>query len=181
VRWRLLVLAAAAAVLAVPTVAAAVVRQDDGNDTRGLLDVRRVVFEDEARPLRWTITTFQGWTVDKLWDHGNFVIELDVRGDEAVDERIVVRSDGQKLRGALMVVKANGDEVERELVPVTSPNHRTASIAIAFRKLRVGAARTSYLWAATTLYTADPCPRTCVDRAPDEGSVEQPFGRTGPR
>jgi hypothetical protein len=47
------------------------------------------------------------------------------------------------------------------------------SIEFPIKTLEFGRFRESYFWWATTSFTADTCRRTCIDRAPDAGSVEQ--------
>jgi hypothetical protein len=58
-------------------------------------------------------------------------------------------------------------------VKVRRKTSNGASVSVPIKSLEFGGFRTSYFWWATTTFTSDRCRRTCVDRAPDDGSVEQ--------
>jgi hypothetical protein len=67
--------------LALPVLAAFVVAVDDPADTRGLLDVHQVRFDDASDGLpAWTVITFDEWTVRQIWDRGNVLLHLDTFG-----------------------------------------------------------------------------------------------------
>ena len=57
------------------------------------LDLREVGFDHVGAPT-WRLSTFSTWTVRSIWDLGNFIVQLDTRGDAAADYVAVVRSDG---------------------------------------------------------------------------------------
>lgn len=147
--------------------------QNDGNDTRGRLDLRAVRFDHPPGPLEWTFITFQEWSPARLFDRGFLVVELETRGDEAIDHLVVVRSEGRELVGTLFRIRSDGSQVEVARVKAGKGGKRTAWVSFALRKLSIGRSRTSYFWAAASTFTGAACPRTCVDRAPDEGMVEQ--------
>lgn len=149
--------------------------QDDPNDTNGRLDVRAVRLAHADGPPRWTFVTFARWTVAQVWDRGYLVVQLDTRGDDAIDHLVVLRSDGRHLRGTLYRVRGDGREVEMGALPSDKEGPRAASVAIALRKLSIGRARTAYFWAAVSSFIGDACSRPCLDRLPDDGMVEQPL------
>lgn len=147
----------------------------DPNDTRGRLDVRAVRFEHESGPPSWRFVMFSGWTVREVWDVGYLVVQLDTRGDPEVDYFMLVRSDGAKLVGTLYRVRENGTQATMGTVAAGKSGPRRATVSVALHKLTVGSFRTSYFWSAITSLSASSCPRTCIDRIPDEGMVEQPL------
>jgi hypothetical protein len=147
--------------------------QTDANDTSGRLDVQAVEFEHDSKPMRWRIVTFAGWTVHELWDEGYLVVELDTKGDEAIDFLAVVRSDGRHLVASLLAVRSDGTQKEIGELPAGKDGRRAAEVLVALRKLTIGPNRTSYHWSVLSSFTGSACPRTCLDRVPDEGMVEQ--------
>ena len=161
-----------AGALALPAFGASHTDTQDPNDTPGLLDVREVRF-DHSPALRWTFDTFARWTVERIWDHGTFVVQLDTHGDEEMDTLIVVRSDGRELQATLLDLKRDGREVQRAVLNARKENARSLSVAVALHRLQIGRGRTSYLWSALSIFTGSACRRTCLDRIPDEGSIEQ--------
>jgi hypothetical protein len=148
--------------------------QNDRNDTEGLLDLRAVRFDHE-RPVTWTFVTFAAWRPREIHDRGYFVVELDTRRDEAVDYFILLRSIGQDLQASLHRVRSDGTQVEMAKLQARKEGGRSARVELALRKIVIARRRTAYYWSATSLFTGGPCPRTCIDRAPDTGMVEQPL------
>ena len=172
---RRIVAVAVAAIVILPALVAVAVshsNQVDGNDTDGLLDLREVAFDHHPAP-RWTFETFARWSVDRIWDHGYFLVQLDTRGDEDPDVLLIVRSDGRDVTGSLVELRRDGRQVERSALEVRRPSGRSVSVAVLLRKLGIGRGRTAYSWSALSIFTGSACPRTCVDRVPDEGTVEQ--------
>ena len=84
---------------------------EDPNDTRGLLDVRRVWFEPEAAPPRWTVVTFSPWTEELTRDRGYVFVYLDTMGDERFDFYALIRSNGRRLSGSLWRDPKKGSDV----------------------------------------------------------------------
>jgi hypothetical protein len=101
------------------------------------------------------------------------VVELDTRGDEAIDHLAVVRSDGRDLEGVLYRVRRDGGQVGIGTIDADRDGARGAAVSVALRRLRIGAGRISYRWAVVTTFTGPGCPRTCIDLVPDGGMVEQ--------
>jgi hypothetical protein len=147
--------------------------QPDPNDTEGRLDLREVTLDHHPGPPTWTATTFRRWTIDQIWDTGFVIVELDTRGDEAIDHRLVVGSDGAELVAHLYRVRRNGTQVELASIGADKGGPRTLSVWVALRKLSIGANRTAYSWSVLSTFVGSACPRTCVDRVPDAGMVEQ--------
>jgi hypothetical protein len=146
--------------------------QKDGNDVDGRLDVRAVRFDHNPAP-SWTFVTFGSWTLEEIWDRGQFVVRLDTRADEDNDLLIVVRSDGRQMLANLFRIRADGREIDLGKVQVDKISRRGLEVTVALRKLGVGRGRTSYTWTALALLTSASCRTVCIDRIPDEGRVEQ--------
>ena len=147
--------------------------QPDPNDTDGRLDLRKVVFDHHPGPPRWTATSFQRWTAEQIWDRGYVIVELDTRGDEAVDYLLVVGSDGTELGGHLFRIRRDGTQVELATIDTEKAGSRSAEVSVALHKLSIGSERTAYYWAVLSSLVGSACPQTCLDRVPDAGMVEQ--------
>ena len=164
-------IAAAALALAVPAVANHTSPQD-GNDTEGLLDLRTVRLGHQ-RPLVWTFLTIARWRPRQIYDRGYFVVELDTRGDQTIDYVVVLRSRRQEMLGTLHRVLANGTQAEMAKLRSDKFGGRSAWVALGLGRVLIGPRRTSFFWAASSLYTGTQGPSTCIDRAPDPGFVEE--------
>jgi hypothetical protein len=149
--------------------------QADPNDTDGRLDVSVVEFDHEARPLQWRIRTYGAWTVPEMWDRGYLVVQLDTKGGPAVDHFVLVRSDGRRLLATLYAIRSDGTEHAIARVRAGKDGARTATVDLALHKLPFGRSRASYFWSVLSTFTGSVCPRTCLDRVPDEGMIEQPL------
>jgi hypothetical protein len=146
--------------------------QTDPNDTSGPLDAKAVRFTHGGAP-RWQVQTFARWTVNGIWDHGYLVVELDTRADESIDHLLIVRSDGRDLLATLYRVRADGRQIALGAVEADKAGGRGAWVQVALHKLAIGSGRTSYSWSLVTSFTGAGCARTCFDRVPDVGMVEQ--------
>jgi hypothetical protein len=145
----------------------------DPNDVDGRLDLKQVLLRHDADPYVWTLKTFRGWKPREMWDRGFLLIELDTRRDEEVDYIALVRSTGRRLEGVLLGTRRNGRQVRIRDLDAWKAGPDGAGLALPFDAVRFGEGRTSFLWSGTSLFTGSACPRTCIDRAPDEGMVEQ--------
>jgi hypothetical protein len=171
---RRLALAIAGLVLALALAIPAMARhsdQGDPNDTAGRLDLRAV--DHHPGPPRWTATSFQRWTEEQIWDRGFLIVELDTRGDEAVDHLLVVGSDGTELVAHLYRIRRDGTQAELATIDTDKVGWRSAAVSVALHKLSIGPNRTAYYWAVLSSLVGSACPQTCLDRVPDEGMVEQ--------
>jgi len=165
-------LVAALLALALPA-GATHTNQVDPNDAQGRLDVQVVEFDHDAKPMRWRIVTFAAWTMHEMWDQGNLIVQLDTKGDDAIDYLAAVRSEGRRLVATLLAVRSDGTQKVIDELPVGKDGTRAAAIFIALRKLTIGPSRTSFFWSVLSSFTGNACPRTCLDHVPDEGMVEQ--------
>ncbi len=175
-RSRIAGVLAAALVVAVAGLAFAVrVRITDPDDTTGVLDVREVRFtHPSGEPPAWTVITARNWTIGSLWDRGYVFVQLDARGAPSADHYALIRSDGLRLRADLFrVLRTDGADVHLRTLTVWRKANDSVSVKIPLKALRFGPSRTSYRWWVVTSLTSEKCPRGCLDRVPDEGSVEQ--------
>jgi hypothetical protein len=148
----------------------------DPNDTRGLLDVRRVWFEPEADPTRWTIVTFSPWTPELTRDRGFVFVFLDTMGDQRFDYYAVIVSNGRHLSGSLWRDPKRGPDVRLLGLDVRRDSDTNVAVRIPLDTLEIGGVRTVYRWSVVTTFTGRVCRATCIDRIPDDGTFEQPIG-----
>jgi len=167
----------AAALAADPPMRAQV---EDPNDTRGLLDVRRVWFEPEADPLRWTIVTFSPWTAELTRDRGFVFVFLDTMGNPRFDFHALIHSNGRRLSGSLWRDPKRGPDVRLLGLDVRRDSDLNVSVRIPVGRLEIGGLRTVYRWSVVTTFSGRVCRTTCVDRVPDVGAFEQPTGAVTP-
>jgi hypothetical protein len=147
----------------------------DANDTRGLLDVRRVWFEPEADPPRWTIVTFSPWTPELTRDRGFVFVFVDTMGDQRFDYYAVIVSNGRHLSGSLWRDPRRGLDVRLLGLDVRRDSDMDVAVRIPLDKLEIGGVRTVYRWSVVTTFTGRVCRATCIDRIPDDGTFEQPL------
>jgi hypothetical protein len=152
----------------------------DPNDTRGMLDVRRVWFEPEAGPPRWTVVTYRPWTEELTRDRGYVFVYLDTMGDEGFDFYALILSNGRRLSGSLWRDPKNGSDVRISGLDVKRDSDLNVAVRIPLGLLDVGEFRTAYRWTVVTTFTGHVCRATCVDRVPDEGTFEYPIGSLTP-
>jgi hypothetical protein len=154
---------------------------DDGNDTRGLLDLRAVVLRHDHGPYTWAFQTFSRWSARRIWDAGFFVVELDTLGSPATDYVVVVRSDGRSMSADLFRRRGGGEEVHRRRLSAWRSGSRGVDVEVPRLSLRIGANRFSFFWSATSLFTGRRCAKSCTDRAPDgDTMVEELLGAASP-
>ena len=144
----------------------------DPNDTKGVLDVQRVRLDHEGGT-EVTLITFAEWTPASIWDQGNAYVFLDTEADEAPEYFVLVRSLGADLQATLWRDRRDRRDMYLRKVAVRRKSPDGVSVALPIKSLEFGPARDSYFWWAATSFTGRLCRRTCLDRAPDEGSVEQ--------
>ena len=94
--------AALTVVVAIVAIAAPRVHTDtnDPNDTRGVLDVRRVRLAHQTGT-EVTVLTFAKWAPPAIWDRGNAYVFFDTQGGPEAEYFILVRSMGTKLHASL--------------------------------------------------------------------------------
>jgi hypothetical protein len=153
--------------------------QVDPDDTDGKLDLEQAAFDHEGAP-SWRMATFSSWTVRSIWDRGTFIVQLDTKGDPAVDFVAVVRSDGRRLVAALYRLRRDGREIELTALRTSKGGSKAATVTIPLREVSIGPNRTAYHWSVVSSFTGGNCTRTCLDAVPDEGMVEQPLTSVSP-
>jgi len=145
----------------------------DPNDVDGRLDLDQVWLRHDTDPFVWIFETFREWKPREMWDRGYLLVELDTRGSEGVDYVALIRSNGRRLEGVLLRTRRDGRQVKVLDLDAWKAGPDGAGIAVPLDALRFRVGRTSFLWSASTLFTGRTCTTTCIDRAPDEGMVEQ--------
>jgi hypothetical protein len=154
---------------------------DDGNDARGLLDLRAVVLRHDHGPYAWVFQTFSRWSVRRIWDAGFFLVELDTLGSPAIDYVVIVRSDGRSMSADLFRRRSGGEEAHRRRLSAWRAGSRGVGVEVPRLSLRIGLNRLSFFWSATSLFTGRRCAKTCADRAPDgDAMVEELLGTASP-
>jgi len=148
----------------------------DPNDVRGKLDIREVQLAHREAPPVWTVVTFQKWRIREMWDRGYVLVFLDTMGTADPDYFALVRSDGERMRATLYRDRRKAADVAVRKLRTWRRGGRSVSVAVPLRFLEFGPHRTSHLWWAQTLKSGPACRRICIDRAPDDGAVEQPLG-----
>lgn len=170
---RKLVVFVAALSLSVPFLASARhVDLDDPDDTRGLLDVRRVdSFGGKDRP-KWEIRTYERWRAVEIWDGGWGLVHLDTFGDERFDYYVLVRSNGSRLVGSLYLDRPQKDDRRVGNVKVDKPDRRSMLVILDLDDVRRRGSR-SYRWFVRTLFMSGRCKEVCIDRVPDTSAVTE--------
>jgi hypothetical protein len=157
----------------------------DPNDTKGVLDVRRLRLRHGDVSHRFTVMTFSNWSIPRLWDAGHVFVMLDTGGGSDADHYVHVRSDGRRLIGSLWRVRS-GRDARLGRVVVRRPSADAVTVRVRLSDLAFGPNRTRYFWWVYTTFVGSRCRVTCIDRAPRSGSIEQalptpaPTGPTGP-
>ena len=151
-------------------------RVDDPNDTKGALDIRRIWFEPDAGPPRWTVVLYSAWPSDQLRDRGFLFVFLDTIGDPDDDYYAAIRSDGRRLTGSLWRTPRHGPDVRLAGLVVKRGSDPNIVVQIPLNQLEIGGFRAVYRWWAISTFSGRVCRTTCVDAVPDEGAFEQPIG-----
>jgi hypothetical protein len=153
----------------------------DGDDVKGMLDVRRV--ENFGKPVnpRWKILTIGGSTAKELWDHGFFLVYLDTFGDSRFDYYALVASKGSKMKGTLWRDPANKRDRKVGTFPVWRESMRSVTLRLPLSKVNTGGKkRLTYRWFVKTLFTSTNCRKVCIDRAPNKNAVTESNGKPSP-
>ena len=142
----------------------------DANDTKGLLDIRRV---EMPKGGHWKVTSWVRWKTETLWDRGFTFVYLDTFGGSRADYYVLVSSNGRKLTGVLHRDPERGNDRRIRAVRARHPSAKVVTVAIPMDRLRrrdTGLFR----WYVLTTMSGDNCRRVCFDRAPDSGSIAEP-------
>ncbi|MGH2776780.1 MAG: hypothetical protein ACRDJT_15325 [Actinomycetota bacterium] len=146
----------------------------DGNDVRGMLDIRKVQTFGRNKNPGWKIITFSRITAREMRDTGFLMVYLDTFDDSRFDYYALVSSNGSRVQGTLWRDPA-GNKRDRRVgkLPAWRPNQRSVSLRVPLSKMNTGGkSRTVYRWFVKTLFTGDNCRRVCIDRAPNNALKE---------
>jgi hypothetical protein len=166
--------AALTVVVAIVAIAAPRVHTDtnDPNDAKGVLDVRRVRLA-HGEGTEVTVLTFAKWAPQAIWDRGNAYVFLDTQAGPEAEYFIMVRSTGAKLHASLWRERAARRDVFLKNVKVRRKTSDGLSVRVPIKAMEFGGFRDSYTWWTVTSFTGEICRRACIDRAPDDGALEQ--------
>jgi hypothetical protein len=174
-RWwwglRRVALVALAILVAAAVLAYAKSQIDDPNDTKGVLDVKKVDLAAGKRP-RFKAVTFGRWTVDRVRDRGYVLVYLDTFGGERFDYYALARSNGKKMVARLFRDRSKKKDRVVSSLNTWRPSKGAVSVRVPLAKVRVGDARLDYRWYVLTLFTGPSCKKVCFDAAPDDPVTE---------
>jgi hypothetical protein len=163
---------AVAAIVAASALARAPVQLEDPNDVRGPLDVRVVSLEEVDGPT-WSVEIQLPWSPPKTWDRAFLFVYLDTIGDQRADAYALVRSTGTELSGSLWRDPRRGNDIKLRPLGIDRVSPRVTSLRIPLASVEIGRFRSVYRWWVVSTFSGDACRRTCIDRVPDAGAVEQ--------
>lgn len=146
----------------------------DGDDTRGLLDVRTVKVAGSERPT-WQIITFSGWEAGRLWDKGYFLVRLDTFGGARYDYYALVRSNGDRMKATLVRDRQNKRDLTVSRLRAWHPTRSSVKVRVPLWKMRLGRRRVEYLWQVQSLFSDKDCVRICIDDVPDHVGIAEPI------
>jgi hypothetical protein len=169
-----LALVVAAAAVVMPLLARANhVDVADGNDVRGLLDIKRVEMVGVRKP-SFKVNTYGWWTTREVFERGFVLVFFDVRGTERSDYYALARSTGSRVVGTLHRDRPYKPDYRVSWLNAWRVGNRSISIKVPLRKMNFGSARVVYRWYAETLFTGNRCRRVCFDFAPNNETVTEP-------
>lgn len=145
--------------LIAPSAFAHTFTRSDGNDTRGLLDLKAASVKHVNDNLVFTVTAFSRWRKSQLERDSYFLIGLDRDDDTDLDRCAVIYYYGGRLRGAM----TNCGRRTFTLLPVSKPNLRSARVT-----LHEDWAGGDHRWAAFSVWVhGSACRNGCVDSVPN--------------
>jgi hypothetical protein len=160
-------------VAAAATASARPVHETDADDTPGPLDVMRVDKSATTPPV-YTVTTWRRWATAPMWDHGYVLIYFDTYAGARFDYYVLVDSNGRNMDAALWHNRLRRPPTRLAFLPAWRPSARSVRVKVRRSRMFFGPGRRRYRWAVKTLYTGPHCPRVCIDRVPNEGTVVEP-------
>lgn len=146
----------------------------DGDDTKGLLDVKRVIVQGREKP-RWETRTYARWSVKKIWDRGFVFVYIDTFGDERFDYYALVRGDVDHMTASLWRDRKERKDREIGFLDAWRKDKRSVVVRIPLKRMNFPEQRLTYRWRVQTIFTGDSCKRGCFDFVPNEGAVEEPI------
>lgn len=147
----------------------------DPQDTSGKLDLRRVEMKP-GLPRRWVLKTHEAFRANRIFDKGYLLVYFDTFGTERADYYVLLQPTRKKLKGFLWKDKKPGND-DRRLGPtrVRRANKRSITTSAPFSKMRTPGL--TYRWHVRTIYTGRNCKRVCIDKAPDNRWVTEPYSQ----
>ena len=177
-----LALALAGASLFVVFAGAAHKNHNDGNDTPGFMDVRKVKTFGPVKEPGWRVLTFARFGLTKMRDRGFVIVNLDTFGDARFDYYALVRSNGSHLDGSLWRDPESKRDRRIAKLTVWRASKDSVSLRIPLKKMRLGGKNTvTFRWFVQTLLSGDKCRRVCIDRVPNNGAVTERNGKPEPK
>jgi hypothetical protein len=143
------------------------VEVQDARDARWPLDLREVDASFERNSLRFTLVTWGRWRARAIHDRSFLVVDLDPRSTARY--RVVLRSNGRRIIGALYRKRGGRDRPVRRL-RVWRRDRSSVSVRVPAAAIRLPSPGT-YAWRAQSLVSGRRCPRVCFDLAPDTGDA----------
>lgn len=146
----------------------------DPNDTKGILDIKRVEVRGRDTP-RFATITFDRWGVKRIWDRGYFVVSIDARGDRRFEKYAFVYSDGSRMQALLYRNRPNKRDRVLGSLSAWKANRRKIVVRIPLERLVIPEGRSHYRWFVKSLFTGRNCRRVCIDRVPNRGAIRTEF------
>ena len=145
----------------------------DGQDTRGKLDLRRVEMK-RGTPRKWVIKTHEAYRANRIFDKGYLLVYFDTFGTERADYYVLLQPTRSKIKGFLWKDRKPGnDDTRLAGTRVRRANKRSITTSAPFRKMRTPGL--TYRWHVRTIYTGKNCKRVCIDKAPDNRWITEPY------
>jgi RTX calcium-binding nonapeptide repeat (4 copies) len=142
----------------------------DGNDTRGPVDVRLV--DTGGGVGVWRVAWFGRASKHQLWDVGYAVVSIDSQDGPDFDFHLVARSTGRRIVGLLL---RDGLRKPVAQVAASRTGGRGVWISVGLDQVGLGPERAYYRWAVTTMWGEGRC-RPCFDQVPGEpGAFPRPL------
>jgi hypothetical protein len=135
--------------------------------------VKKVEVAGKKMKPRFAFITYDGWDKERIRDRGYFLVFFDSRGEARFDYYALLRSDGDRVRGALFRDRKVKADYQVASLDAWKPREKKVVVRVPLGKLRLGNKRIFYRWYAETLMTGDNCRQVCIDRVPDEGAIKE--------
>lgn len=149
----------------------------DPNDTKGVLDVRKVEKFGIERP-GFRIATCCRWSINGIWDRGFFLVRFDTFGGTRFDYYALVRSNGSEMLASLWRDRQKYPDRYITALEEWRPNRRSATVRVPLSRMDLGGPRrVTYRWKVQTMFTSPRCRKVCFDRAPNKTAVTEPNGK----
>lgn len=152
----------------------------DGNDVRGLLDIKKVAIQGGERK-RAKVITHKKWTADRMRDRGYMLVYLDTFADDRPDYYVLIRSTGSGMKAKLYRDRKSKNDYIAGSTHAWKAEKSSVSVRLPLRKTYWGKTRTFYRWNVLSIFSGRRCKRVCFDRAPQATAVEEPRPEAPPK